>query len=167
MTIRKAIDLDAVREFIKAQGPDSKVYIGSDSERFMHDGVWYADYMSVVVIHINGRNGCKVFGQVTRERDYDQRKDRPVMRMMTEVQKTSELYLALADDLVDRKVEIHLDINPDEMHGSNAALAQAVGYIRGTCNIVPMVKPNAWCASFGADRYKDIFKDVEKVAAVG
>jgi predicted RNase H-related nuclease YkuK (DUF458 family) len=52
------------------------------------------------------------------------------------------------------EVEIHLDINPDEIHGSSVALQQAIGYIRGTCNIVPMVKPNAFCASFAADRYK-------------
>lgn len=154
MTIRKKIDLDEVRTFIAAQTPETKVYIGTDSERMNIDGVWYADYMTVVVVHINGKNGCRVFGQVTRERDYDQRKDRPIIRLMNEVQKTAEMYLSLADDLEDREVEIHLDINPDEKHGSSVALHQAIGYIRGTCNIVPLVKPNAWVASFAADRYK-------------
>lgn len=154
MTIRKKIDLDEVRTFIAAQTPETKVYIGTDSERMNIDGVWYADYMTVVVVHINGKNGCRVFGQVSRERDYDQRKDRPTIRLMNEVQKTAEMYLSLADDLEDREVEIHLDINPDEKHGSSVALQQAIGYIRGTCNIVPLVKPNAWVASFAADRYK-------------
>lgn len=154
MTIRKKIDLDEVRTFIAAQTPETKVYIGTDSERMNIDGVWYADYMTVVVVHINGKNGCRVFGQVSRERDYDQRKDRPIIRLMNEVQKTAEMYLSLADDLEDREVEIHLDINPDEKHGSSIALQQAIGYIRGTCNIVPLVKPNAWVASFAADRYK-------------
>lgn len=154
MTIRKKIDLDEVRTFIAKQTPETKVYIGTDSERMNIDGVWYADYMTVVVVHINGKNGCRVFGQVSRERDYDQRKDRPIIRLMNEVQKTAEMYLSLADDLEDREVEIHLDINPDEKHGSSIALQQAIGYIRGTCNIVPLVKPNAWVASFAADRYK-------------
>jgi predicted RNase H-related nuclease YkuK (DUF458 family) len=154
MTIRKAIDLDEVRAFISTQTPETKIYLGTDSERMNIDGTWYADYMTVVVVHINGKNGCRVFGQVSRERDYDQRKDRPIIRLMNEVQKTSEMYLALADDIQDFEVEIHLDINPDEIHGSSVALQQAVGYIRGTCNIVPMVKPNAFCASFAADRYK-------------
>jgi predicted RNase H-related nuclease YkuK (DUF458 family) len=154
MTIRKAIDLDEVRTFISTQSPETKVYIGTDSERMNIDGTWYADYMTVVVVHINGKNGCRVFGQITRERDYDQRKDRPIIRLMNEVQKTSEMYLALADDLLGHEVEIHLDINPDEVHGSSVALQQAIGFIRGTCNIVPMVKPNAFCASFAADRYK-------------
>jgi len=154
MTIRKKIDLDEVRTFIAAQTPETKVYIGTDSERMNIDGVWYADYMTVVVVHINGKNGCRVFGQVTRERDYDQRKDRPIIRLMNEVQKTAEMYLSLADDLEDREVEIHLDISTDITNGSSVALQQAIGYIRGTCNIVPMVKPNAFCASFAADRYK-------------
>ena len=154
MTIRKAIDLDEVRKFISNQSPETKVYLGTDSERMNIDGTWYADYMTVVVVHINGKNGCRIFGQITRERDYDQRKDRPIIRLMNEVQKTAEMYLALADDLVDRVVELHLDINPDEKHGSSVALQKAIGYIRGTCNIVPMVKPNAWVASFAADRYK-------------
>lgn len=154
MTIRKAIDLDEVRTFISTQSPETKVYIGTDSERMNIDGTWYADYMTVVVVHINGKNGCRVFGQITRERDYDQRKDRPIIRLMNEVQKTSEMYLALADDLLGHEVEIHLDINPDEVHGSSVALQKAIGFIRGTCNIVPMVKPNAFCASFAADRYK-------------
>ena len=154
MTIRKKIDLDEVRTFIAAQTPETKVYIGTDSERMNIDGVWYADYMTVVVVHINGKNGCRVFGQVTRERDYDQRKDRPIIRLMNEVQKTAEMYLSLADDLEDREVEIHLDISTDITNGSSVALQQAIGSIRGTCNIVPMVKPNAFCASFAADRYK-------------
>lgn len=154
MNVRKAINLDEVRKFIAAQSPETKVYLGTDSERLNIDGVWYADYMTVVVVHINGKNGCRVFGQVIRDRDYDQRKDRPIIRLMNEVQYTAEMFLALADDLEDRIVEIHLDINPDEKHGSNVALQQAVGYIRGTCNIVPMVKPDAWVASFAADRYK-------------
>ena len=153
--IRKAIDLDEVRNFINAQSPETKVYVGGDSERFMLDGLWYADYINVVVVHINGKNGCRVFGSIVRERDYDQRKDRPAMRLMNEVMKTAQMYLDLADVLEDRHTEIHIDINPDELHGSSCVIQQAVGYIRGTCNVTPMVKPKAWAASYAADRFKE------------
>jgi uncharacterized protein len=111
--VRKQIDIEEVKAFIAAQTPETKVYLGGDSERFKMDGVWWADYTNVVVVHINGKNGCRVFGSVTRERDYDQRKDRPAMRLMNEVIKTANLYLELADVLEDRTVEIHLDINPN------------------------------------------------------
>ena len=152
----RTINIDEVREFIKAQTPETKVYIGADSERFKINGIWYADYILAVVVHIDGKHGCKLFGEVQRERDYDQKVSRPRMRLMNEAYKLSELYLKLADVLEDRYVEIHLDINPSEKHGSYCALQEAMGYIRGTCNVIPMVKPNAFAASYAADRYKSL-----------
>jgi predicted RNase H-related nuclease YkuK (DUF458 family) len=154
--VRREIDIHEVVEFIRNQSPESKIYIGGDSERFMIDEVWYADYTLVVVVHKNGKNGCRIFGGIERERDFDQRKDRPSMRLMTEVYKIADLYLRLGEVLDDRYVEVHLDINPDEMHGSSCVLNQAIGYIKGMCNVVPMVKPNAFAASYAADRLKEV-----------
>ena len=152
----KKLNLAEVKEYILAQSPETKIYLGADSERFNMNGVWYADYTTAIVVHIDGRHGCKIFGEVTRERDYDQRKDRPSMRLMNEVYKVSELFQNLADVLEDRHVEVHLDINPNEMHGSHCVIQQAVGYIRGTCNVIPMVKPKAFAASYAADRLKEV-----------
>lgn len=152
--MRKAIDIDEVRDFILAQTPETKIYIGGDSERFLIGKDWYADYIMVVVVHINGNNGCKIFGEVQRERDWDQKRDKPRMRLMNEVYKIADLYLKLHDVLEDREVQVHLDINPNEMHGSSCVINEAVGYIKGMCNVVPMVKPKAFAASYAADRYK-------------
>lgn len=154
-----SFDIEKVKEFICNQSQETRVYIGADSERSRVDGVWYADFCTAVVVHIDGNKGCKVFGKVERERDFDQKMSRPQMRMMTECYKAAEMYLLLADVLVDRHVEVHLDLNTDEAHGSNCALQQAVGYIRGTCNIVPKVKPDAPAASFAADRLKMIIAE--------
>ncbi len=156
--MRKQIDIEEVRQFIAEQTPETKIYIGGDSERFNIGKDWYADYIMVVVVHINGNNGCKIFGEVVRERDYDQKRDKPRMRLMNEVYKIAELYLKLHDVLEDREVEVHLDINPDDMHGSSCVIQEATGYIRGMCNVVPMVKPNAFAASYAADRYKSFQK---------
>jgi predicted RNase H-related nuclease YkuK (DUF458 family) len=49
-----------------------------------------------------------------------------------------------------------LDINPSEMHGSNCVIQEAIGYIRGTCNVIPLVKPEAFAASYAADRLKGL-----------
>lgn len=152
----KKLNLEEVKNYILAQSPETKIYLGADSERFNMNGVWYADYTTAIVVHIDGRHGCKIFGEVTRERDYDQRKDRPSMRLMNEVYKVSELFQNLAEVLEDRYVEVHLDINPNEMHGSSCVIQQAVGYIRGTCNVIPMVKPKAFAASYAADRLKQV-----------
>jgi len=152
----RKIDIEQARAFIEAQTSDTKIYIGGDSERFKIDGQWYADYIMVIVVHVNGNNGCKIFGEIQRERDWDQKKSRPRMRLMNEVYKIAELYLKLQDVLEDRKVEVHLDINPDELYGSSCVINEAVGYIKGMCNVVPMVKPNAFAASYAADRYKGL-----------
>lgn len=150
------INIDEVRAFIQDQTPETKIYIGGDSERMMIDGEWYADYTLAIVVHIDGKHGCKIFGDVQRERDYEKTKNRPRMRLMTEVYKIAELYLKLDDVIEDRHVEVHLDINPDEMYGSSCVINEAVGYIRGMCNVVPMVKPNAFAASYASDRMKEI-----------
>jgi predicted RNase H-related nuclease YkuK (DUF458 family) len=153
--VRK-INLEEVTAFIKAQTPETKIYLGCDSERIRVDGQWYADYVLAIVVHINGNNGCKLFGEVQRERDYDQKYSRPSTRLMTEVYKVSELYLKLEEVLDGREVEVHLDINPNEQHGSSCVISQAVGYIKGVCNVIPFVKPEAFAASYAADRFKSL-----------
>lgn len=150
----RKININEVKEFIEAQGPNTKIYIGGDSERFNIGNDWYADYTLAIVVHIDGKHGCKIFGEVQRERDWDQKKSKPRMRLMNEVYKISELYLKLHEVLEDRDVEVHLDINPNELYGSSCVVNEAIGYIKGTCNVIPLVKPQAFAASYAADRLK-------------
>jgi predicted RNase H-related nuclease YkuK (DUF458 family) len=154
--MKMKLNIPEVIEFIRAQSPDTRIYLGCDSERYRVDNVWYADYILAVVVHIDGKHGCRLFGEVATERDFDQRRDRPATRLMTEVYKVSDLYLQLAEVLEGRHVEVHLDINPDEQYGSSCVIQQAVGYIRGVCNVIPMVKPDAFAASYAADRLKHV-----------
>ena len=159
----KKFNVAEVKEFLASQGPDTKVYLGADSERIRVDGVWYADYALAVVVHIDGRHGCKIFGFVDRELDYDHKKSKPAMRLMTEVYKVSDLFQELADVLEDFHVEVHLDLNKSDEFGSSCVVQQAIGYIKGTCNMTPMVKPDAPAASFCADRLKRILAEQEAV----
>jgi predicted RNase H-related nuclease YkuK (DUF458 family) len=150
------MDFEEVKRYIQATSKESKIYIGGDSERFKLRGKWYADYATVVVIHIDGKHGAKIFGEVTREQDYDFKVGRPSIRLMNEVTKVAELYYKLADVIGNRPTEIHLDINPDERYGSSCVVTQAIGYILGTCNMKPKIKPNAFAASIAADRFKGL-----------
>ena len=154
------INLKEVKEFIQAQSFETKIYLGCDSERFKIKNVWYADYITAIVVHIDGKHGCKIFGGIERERDYDQKQNRPKYRLMNEVYKVSQLYLNLADVIVNREVEVHLDINPNEMYGSSCVINEAIGYIRGTCNVIPLVKPRAFAASYAADRLKSLIANL-------
>ena len=153
----KEFNIDEVRDFIINSSESTCVYIGADSERYRgKDNHWYADYTVAIVIHIDGSRGCKVFGQISTERDYDKRHDRPAYRLMNEVYKASSMYLELFEAIGDKHVEVHLDINPDELHGSSCVIQQATGYIRGMCGFAPKVKPDAFAASYAADRLKEI-----------
>ena len=149
------MNLEEVARFINDQPEESKVYIGCDSERVIKNEIWYADYTTVVVIHHAGSKGCKIFGETTRERDFDAKISRPSLRLMNEVYKVSELYLKL-NDLVYTEIEIHLDINPNKEHNSSLVIQQAVGYIKGVCMVEPKVKPLAFAATAAADRYKSL-----------
>ena len=135
------LNLDEVRQFIMNTSESTKVYIGSDSVRFLKHNVWYAEYCTVVVVHYDGNRGCKIFGKMVSEKDYDQRVDKPKMRLMNEVIKTAQMYLDLEEVIGERHAEIHLDINPNTKYNSSCVISEAVGYIKGMCNVVPFVKP--------------------------
>jgi predicted RNase H-related nuclease YkuK (DUF458 family) len=153
----REFNIEEVKEFIQNSSATSNIYIGADSERYRgRDDKWYADYTVAIVVHLDGSRGCKVFGKVSSERDYDKRHDRPAYRLMNEVYRASEMYLELFEAIGDRHCEVHLDINPDEMHGSSCVIQQATGYIRGMCGFAPKVKPEAFAASYAADRLKEI-----------
>lgn len=158
--IMKTINIEEVKQFVESCSDTTKIYFGADSERFRDkNGKFVADYMLAIVVHIDGKSGCKIFGEVQREFDYDKTKKKPRLRLMTEAYKLADLYLKFGDFFENRDVEIHLDINKDEKHGSSCVLQEAIGFIKGTCNVVPFVKPNATAASYCADRLKYILHE--------
>lgn len=134
-----------------------KIYFGCDSSAYKKgrnpDGspIWYAKFATVLVVHLNGKNGCKIFRHIDHERVHDSKKSRPFDRMMKETYRVSALWSQFSGLIDGYHTEIHLDINPDTKHGSSCAITAATGYILGTTGITPHVKPDAWAASFGAD----------------
>ena len=135
---------------------NTKIYIGSDSVRFKKNGERFFRVATVLVVHLNGRNGGKVFRHRSTHRDYDVKMSRPSQRLMTEVMQTCELFHQVAPLISEFPVEIHVDINPDEKHGSSCVAQQAAGYILGMTGLPEeqiKLKPHAFCASFGADHY--------------
>lgn len=130
---------------------DTKIYLGCDSVRYIKRGHKMARFATVCIVHKNGKNGCRIFSNVSHEADYDMKPSRPKMRMMKEVQKVCELYTQIGPFIDEFNVEIHLDINTDPMHGSNCAASEAAGYVLGMTGIQPKLKPESWAASFGAD----------------
>jgi predicted RNase H-related nuclease YkuK (DUF458 family) len=157
-----------VIDYLKSTGPDSKIYLGCDSQRRKRKGVWYAVYTVALVVHIDGSKGCKIFYIMSQERDFDNKLEKPTMRLMNETMKAVEAYIEIEPYLGDRYREIHLDVNPKLDAGSNHVMKQAMGYVKGVCMIDPKIKPLAFAASKAADhgaRLKfDHQKDEEQVA---
>lgn len=148
--------VNEIREYMATVPEGSDVYIGCDSTRFKdRQGLWQASYTTVVVIamcnDLGRRSGCRVFAHTDKQQDYDQKKGRPMMRMMNEAYRSAEAYQQLEYDLMDHKVEIHLDINRDPKHGSNVAYSSAMGYVKGVTGVTVVGKPEAWAASHVAD----------------
>ena len=150
---RKTTNLSNLAEYLKNVPANSKIYLGCDSERKRKDGVWWADYCIVAVVHKGGNNGCKIFGEIVRERDYDQKINKPSYRLMNEVYKITAFYLENFELLDPFHPEIHLDINPDEEYGSSCVITQAVGYVKAVSGLEAKVKPEAFSASYAADRF--------------
>jgi predicted RNase H-related nuclease YkuK (DUF458 family) len=130
---------------------ETRIYLGCDSVRYRKAGRTWARFATVAIIHMNGKNGCRIFSHVSHEPDYDVKSSRPKVRMMNEVMKVCELYNELVGFIDEFEVEIHLDINTDPKHGSNCAANEAAGYVLGMTGIEAKLKPESWAASFGAD----------------
>ena len=133
---------------------NTKIYFGCDSVRYKRNGEQWAKYATVAIVHMNGANGCKIYRHISHERNYDVKKNRPSMRLMTEVQKVCELYNELIPFIDEYEIELHLDINTDPLYGSNCVATQAAGYVLGMTGLDETqvkLKPESWAASFGAD----------------
>lgn len=154
-------DIDEIEEFIIAH-PDAKIYLGCDSKRIRHKKVRYA---TVIIIHYGAAestdgfgHGAKIFGEITQERIVDEYASKPFLRMIREVELTIQMFRRLEYTLITRieDVEIHVDVNPKENHGSNVAYGAAQGMIESQLGISPKFKPEAFCASYGADRFCNV-----------
>ena len=146
------INKQEVIDLIAKHNEDTKIYFGCDSTRFKHRGKWHAEYTTVIVIHKDGCHGCKIFAQVDSEEDFDQKASKPLMRMLNEAYRVADLYIEFADIIGNLHAEVHLDINQDDIHGSQCAVKAASGYVMGMTNVVPILKPCAYAASYAADR---------------
>lgn len=152
------IQREELEEFMKTVGPETKIYFGCDSSKFKKNGVVMVEYATVVVVHINGKNGCKVFVEMSYEQDFDHDASKPFQRMFKEAEKVTEMYLRFKDVFDGYEMAIHLDVNTKKTAGSNIAMDAAKGYVRGVTQVEPQLKPEAWGSSYAADRGAEILE---------
>jgi predicted RNase H-related nuclease YkuK (DUF458 family) len=143
------MDMAEVARFIGQTSQETRVYVGCDSVLRSRGGRTSATYATVVVVHLDGCRGCKVFGRLDVQPDSGTMK----ARLLQEAWKAGEGAAELLPHLGDREMEDHLDIHTDPTAGSHIAIKEAAGYIRGLKGLVAHFKPNACIASACADRY--------------
>ena len=135
--------------------PLTRVYIGCDSvrEKGTVNGkrAFFARYATVLIVHVDGSKGCRVFKHISRERDYDQVPGKPKLRMLNETAKSIMMYNQNWHLIDEFNPEIHLDINVNEVHGSSCAAKEAAGMVLGMTGLEAKLKSESWAASFGAD----------------
>lgn len=137
--------LEKLFEEEMAKGHTIRVAVGTDSQK-RENGFKFA---TAIVIIVEG-NGAMIVYKTAFEKGLTEREINK--RMLMEVSKSIEVGYEIWPllDLYDIKLEIHADINQDPRWGSNTALNEAVGYVKGmgwTCK----VKPDAMAASTAAD----------------
>jgi predicted RNase H-related nuclease YkuK (DUF458 family) len=153
------INIEDLEKYLSTQGPDTKIYMGADSERINIDGKWMTDYLLSVIVHEDSKHGAKIFGEIHREPDYDKNLSRPRMRLMNEVSKICELYLKIEHLIEKFPVEIHLDVNPLPQYGSSCVASESVGYVKGMTGIDAKIKKESWAATNAADSLKRLLND--------
>jgi hypothetical protein len=139
--------IEEAREFIKQSTLTSSVYIGCDSQRFKKNGLFYAKYSTVIIVHMDSNKGCKLFHDSVVMQDWGNIKQRMLNETMFAVNAAFEV----KDAIGDRYYEVHLDINPNVKHKSNVAMKEALGYVMGNLGITAKIKPHAFAAMHAAD----------------
>ena len=146
------LDLENLVQLLSTLTKKTKIYLGCDSIRFLDKkGKKMGRYATVLIVHMDGKKGCKIFSNISYEPDFDLKKSRHKLRLLNEVRKVCELYHQVIPYIDEFDIEVHLDINTDPKHGSNCVATEAAGYVLGMTGIEPKLKPESWAASFGAD----------------
>lgn len=140
--------IQEVIEAIKASSPESRVYVGCDSKRLKDGKVKYA---TVVILHINGKHGGKLFSFLDIEQQYGKATN-PTLRLLGEATRAVDIARQIAEVVGDRQFELHLDLNTDPKYKSHDAVKQALGYVLGVLGFEAKLKPAAFAASSAADR---------------
>lgn len=136
----------SARKAIVESSEQSSIYIGCDSLRIPAKNK--AVFSTVIVLHKDSKHGCKIFHNQVTIPDYGQM--RP--RLMTEVHYALEAFYAIEDIVGNRKLEIHLDVNPDPRHASNVVTSEALGWVR-SLGIEARIKPDSFAATTAADHF--------------
>lgn len=142
--------IEEAKQAILESSESSSVYIGCDSKRFKKNGRWHARYVTVIIVHKDSSKGCNLFYGSEVLEDFSDGKT-PKQRLLTEVMFAVNAAYEIMPYVGKRHWELHVDINPNPRYKSNAAVKEALGYVRGNLGVEAKIKPVAFAAMHAAD----------------
>lgn len=142
--------IEKAKRAILESSQTSSVYIGCDSKKFRKHGRWFARYVTVIIIHRDSSKGCILFHDTQVLEDFSAPKQ-PKVRMLNEVMFAVNAAHEVLPEIGSRHWELHVDINPNPKYRSNAAVKEALGYVRGNLGVEAKIKPEAFAAMHAAD----------------
>jgi len=133
----------SLEDFVDSHLHDSHVlYIGTDSKNTSR-----TKFSTCLVAYKKGRGGV-LLKRIRHERKIASLGDRLIREAWYSVEMALELGPLLPRQV---EVEIHLDVNADLRHKSARHLPAMVGLVAAQ-GFAYRVKPDAWCATFIADK---------------
>ncbi|MFN3977682.1 MAG: ribonuclease H-like YkuK family protein [Sulfurihydrogenibium azorense] len=139
----KKFNFDEVKRYIRNTSQETSIYVGCDSKQFQT----YTLFVTVIVVHIDSCRGAKIFSEVQKTRRIESLRE----RLLKEVDLSVYAALNILDVIENRRLEIHLDINPSEKHKSNMVVKEAISYVIAQ-GLKPVLKPNS-IAAFSVANY--------------
>lgn len=140
---------EKVLKAIQEASSSSSFYIGCDSSVNRHaDGRKFAKYIVVFIVHKDSSRGASILHQEYTLPEFGNLKQ----RLLNEANFAISLASEIVEHIGSRKLEIHLDINPDPRHKSNVAVKEALAYAKGM-GLEAKVKPHSFAAAHAADHF--------------
>lgn len=138
--------IEEARKAILKSSEQSSVYIGSDSIRYKREDGWYAKYSTVIILHKDSKHGCSLWYDTVILKDFNNLRH----RLLTEASFAINAAVEIIPVIGNRKLEVHLDLNPNPKYKSNIAVTEALGYVKGF-GIDAKIKPYSFAATHCAD----------------
>lgn len=149
-------EIDNLKEYILEylnKNPNNKVFIGCDSQRIKRK-----TFYAVVICFYNPSEGEGKGAHVIFKKEVYLNRLDFFSRLMGEINKLVEISFWIQKELQwdeylnpeQKRLEVHMDLNPDPKHKSNQLYHYGIGYVKGL-GFLPKAKPYSWAATYAAN----------------
>lgn len=138
----EVFDFEDINAAIKDSSQESSIYVACDSAEKGR----FITFVTVVVIHFDSCHGGRIFYDVQQQNIKMRMRD----KLLAEVYKSVETALLISDTCGNRKLQVHLDLNPDPNEGSYICHKEGLSYVKAF-GLDAVAKHTSWASYCCAD----------------